>query len=186
MQRRLIPTTITLLVLIEVFTVVRTFTVSQLVPPVFTQRVEIQSTRIVQHLRSPIGLIAFFRVGDNDRTPVPQRILVQVNILVRYAFAESFLDGIANCRTGRRADHTPPGRRRSVAHPLALRGPRPPVPRLPPPPLRFRRPRPRPLRGPCRAIHCQLPEPLLPIPPARFPEPRCPTFFPEYQDFLTR
>src|ERR1043165_153475 len=95
MQRRLIPTTITLLVLIEVFTVVRTFTVSQLVPPVLPQRVEIQSTRIVQHLRSPIGLIAFFRVGDNDRTPVPQRILVQVNILVRYAFAESFLDGIA-------------------------------------------------------------------------------------------
>src|ERR1051325_12166644 len=106
MQRRLIPTTITLLVLIEVFTLVRTFTGSQLVPPVFTQRVEIQSTRIVQPLRSPIGLIAFFRVGDNYRTPVPQRILVQVNILVRYAFAESFLDGIANCRTGRRADHT--------------------------------------------------------------------------------
>src|SRR5689334_7840476 len=105
MQRRLVPTTITLLVLIEIFTVVRAFAVSQLVPPVFTQGVEIQRTGVVQHVRSLIRLIALFRVSDNDRAPMPQRILVQVNILVRYALAESFLDGIPDSRTGRRTNH---------------------------------------------------------------------------------
>src|SRR5215216_1933724 len=67
MQRRLVTTTIILLMTIEVFAVVRAFAFSQLLPPVFTQRIEIFSARFVQNFRGSVSLVTLFGIDDHYR-----------------------------------------------------------------------------------------------------------------------
>src|SRR6185369_15393927 len=99
MQRRLVAAPVILFVLIEVLAVVRAFAFAQLAPPVFTQRVEIFGAGVIHYFRRSIGLVALVSVSDDYRMPMPERIFVQVNIFVRYAFAQSFLDCISDRRT---------------------------------------------------------------------------------------
>src|ERR1051326_3803393 len=106
MQRGRITTPITFLILIEIIPVMRTLALTQLLPPVLTQYVQIFRARRAHYFFHSVSLIAFVGISDEHGMSMPQRVFVEINIFVRNAFAEFFFNCIADCRTRGRADCT--------------------------------------------------------------------------------